>query len=103
MADIMKELQELMKHSLKTTEEMKKDTIEMKKDTMELKKAQKETDRQMKNIQKELWWIWNSQEEVWIDLFRRNMKWILRKKGIMIDETSTRFKSKVRLDDGTFI
>ena len=45
----------------------------------------------MKEIQKELGWIWNSQEEVWIDLFRRNMKNILAKKWIYIYDTTTRF------------
>jgi hypothetical protein len=68
----------------------------MKKDTIEMKK-------QMKEVKKELWWIWNSQEEVWIDLFRRNMKWILRKKWIMIDTTSTRFKNSVKQEDWSML
>jgi hypothetical protein len=54
----------------------------------------------MKRIQIELWWIWQSQEEVWVDLFRRNMKdLLLQKTWIKIDDTSTRFKSKIRLDN----
>ena len=65
--------------------------------------SMKETDRRMKEMQKEIWWIGNSQEEVWIDLFRRNMKWILRKKWIYVDDVSTRFSSSVKLEDGTML
>jgi hypothetical protein len=65
--------------------------------------SQKETDRQKKEVQKELGWIWNIQEEVWVDLFRRNMKNILRKKWIYIDWTSTKFKNRVKLEDWSFI
>jgi len=68
----------------------------MQEDTRKLKE-------QMKQTQKELWGIWNSQEEVWVDLFRRNMKWILRKRGINIDETETKFKSSIKLDNGKII
>jgi hypothetical protein len=31
------------------------------------------------------------------------MKWMLRKRWIYIDNTSTKFKNKIRLEDGTFL
>ena len=36
--------------------------------TNELAESQKRTDLQMKRVQIELWWIWQSQEEVWVNL-----------------------------------
>ena len=53
----------------------------------------------MKEVQKELGWIWNSQEEVFIDLFRRNMKTILARRWIKVDSVTTRFKNAVKLDN----
>jgi len=121
MSTIMEEIQEMLA-------EWARQSLEFKKWMRELRASQKETDRQMKEVQrelreswidriesnrefdkrmkevqKELGWIWNSQEEVWIDLFRRNMKKILAKKWINIDDTSTRFKNRITLEDWTSV
>ena len=96
MSDIMREIQEMLARASSNIENLSKETDK-------LRGSQKETDRQMKEVQKELGWIWNSQEEVWIDLFRRNMKNILAKKWINIDIATTRFKNRVKLEDWTFI
>lgn len=93
MSDIMAEIQKILLEL----------SISQKETNKQMKENNNKFSRQMKEIQKELWWIWNSQEEVWVDLFRRNMKSILAKKGIKIDNTSTRFKNRVRLEDWTFI
>ena len=89
MSDIMKEINEVL--------------LRVSKEQEETSKLQKENAVQIKNMQKEIGWIGNSQEEVWIDLFRRNMKWILRKKWIYVDDVSTRFSSSVKLEDGTML
>ncbi len=76
---------------------------EIKKVLLELSISQKETDRQMKEVQKELWWIWNSQEEVGIDLFKINMKGILARRWVNIDRTSTKFYNDVKLENWEII
>jgi hypothetical protein len=72
-------------------------------DTRKLKEEMKDLKESHKQMQKELWGIWNSQEEVWIDLFRRNMKPMMRKRWIEVDNISTRFKSAIKLEDGTML
>ena len=89
----IKETGEQMKRN---SEERKKNSEQSLKDTEDLKKQIKETNKQ-------LWWMWRSQEEVWIDLFRRNMKPMMRKRGIEVDNISTRFKSAIKLEDGTML
>jgi len=90
--DIMEEIQKLLA-------EWARQSLEFKKWMSELRESQKETDKQMKEVQKELGWIWNSQEEVWIDLFRRNMKKTLARRWIKVDSVTTRFKNAVKLDN----
>ena len=87
---------ELKKSQLKTDEQMKKNSEQSLIDTKDL-------NRQIKETNKQLWWMWRSQEEVWIDLFRRNMKPMMRKRWIEVDNISTRFKSAIKLEDGTML
>jgi hypothetical protein len=54
-------------------------------------------------MRKELWWIGQSQEEVWVDLFKRNMKWMLKRRWILVDNVVTKFKNSAKLKDGTFM
>ncbi len=81
---------------------------------LEISKSQKESDikfekqkieneKDFKKMRKELGWIGQSQEEVWIDLFKRNMKWMLRKRWISVDTVVTKFKNARKLEDGTFL
>lgn len=99
MSDIMEEIKKIQLENAIAMKKMREDREKENKDReKENKERRKEIDADFKKIRIELGWIWNSQEEVWIDLFRRNMKWILRKRGINIDRTTTRFKNDVRLD-----
>ncbi|MDQ7009363.1 MAG: hypothetical protein Q9M94_03680 [Candidatus Gracilibacteria bacterium] len=100
-------MKELRVSQKETDRQMEKSNEEfdkrMKESELKREKSNKEFDKRMKEVQKELGGIGNSQEEVGVDLFRRNMKNILAKKGIKIDITTTRFKNSVRLEDGTFL
>ena len=92
MDRIEKGLELLLASQKETSKQMKKTD----KEVMWLQKSHKQ-------MQKELWWIGHSQEEVWIDLFRRNMKPMMRKRWIEVDNISTRFKSAIKLEDGTML
>ena len=84
----IKELQEITKRNAIGIENLRK----------EAEKARKENEKSHKQMKKELWGIWQSQEEVWIDLFRRNMKKIMRKRWVKIENISTKFKNARKIN-----
>ena len=109
-----KMMDRLVKSQKETGEQMKRNSIEIKESQKEMDKQMKRNSeqslkdtedlkKQIKETNKQLWWMWRSQEEVWIDLFRRNMKPMMRKRGIEVDNISTRFKSAIKLEDGTML
>ena len=116
-----KMMDRLVKSQKETGEQMKKNSEEMKRNSTEIKELQEKTDKQMKKnseemekgtkdlqkqikeTNKQLWWMWRSQEEVWIDLFRRNMKWMMSKRGIDVDEIKTKFKNSIKQNSGKML
>ena len=109
-----KMMDRLVKSQKETGEQMKRNSIEIKESQKEMDKQMKRNSeqslkdtedlkKQIKETNKQLWWMWRSQEEVWIDLFRRNMKPMMRNRWIEVDNISTRFKSAIKLEDGTML
>ena len=109
-----KMMDRLVKSQKETGEQMKRNSIEIKESQKEMDKQMKRNSeqslkdtedlkKQIKETNKQLWWMWRSQEEVWIDLFRRNMKGMMKNRGIEVDEISTKFKNKIRLENGKML
>jgi len=87
---IRKEEREQRKEEMKKEDEKKK---------LERKEEEKQRKEETKEMRRELWWIWRSQEEVGVDLFKRNMKSMLAKRNINIDFVRTRFKNSIKINN----
>ena len=83
----------------KEEEKVRKEEEKVRKEEERIRKEEYEKD--IKKLREDLWWIWRSQEEVWIDLFRRNMKSMMRNRWIEVDDIATKFKNRIKLDDGS--
>ena len=89
----IQELQEITKSNAIAIKELRKSTKELKESIYKHDQRALENEEVHKQMKKELWGIWQSQEEVWIDLFRRNMKHILKPRWIEIETVTTKIKN----------